>query len=237
MSKDDDNSIFDELDSRLDDFFAEDDLVEEDSGEFLTDDFFLDDEEPEMEDMFEPQKSDMNMPEINTENTANSPLDSLKAIVLEMDWEINDENLSNYLDEIENLKNKYLDDRAVFLLFRLHNAIGRYMLHKKAAAHPDALKFLYQIFNSLEKVITKDLPVVEKNKVSLNEVANFKNLKARMFPDKYSGTFSPTYGSGVPKRKKPDFTNLPSEIQQEINDYIEREITMKIEALKKELKS
>lgn len=236
MTKDDDNSIFDELDSRLDDFFAEDDLVEDDSGEFLSDDFFLDEDESEMEAMFEPEQQEMNLPEINTEKTVNSPLDSLKAIVLEMDWEINDENLSNYLDEIDNLKQNFIKDRAVYLLFKLHTAIGKYMLHKKASAHPDALKFLYQIFNSLEKVVTKDLSVYEKNKIALNEVSNFKNLKARMFPDRYTQAAAPSYSAVSAKRKRPDFSNLPSEIQKEINDYIEREITMKIEALKKELK-
>ena len=237
MSKDDDNSIFDELDSRLDDFFAEDDIVEEDSGEFLSDDFFLE-EGAEENEMFESEQQDMNMPEINAEKTDNSPLDSLKAIVLEMDWEINDENLSNYLSEIDNLRINYSHDRAIFLLFKLHNAIGKYMLHKKAGAHPDALKFLYQIFNSLEKIVTKDLSDFEKNKVVLTEIANFKNLKAKMFPDKYKpGTIPSGYASVPGKRKRPDFTNLPSEIQKEINDYIEREISMKIEALKKELKS
>ncbi|GAB6094140.1 hypothetical protein JCM14469_03920 [Desulfatiferula olefinivorans] len=231
MSKDDGNSIFDELDSRLDDFFADDEPGGEDASDFLSDD--LDMSSLEVTDIEHPTPD---VPASRPNHNAKAPLDALKAIVLEMDWEINDENLNNYLDEINRLKDIYRNDRPISLFLKLHDAIGQYMLHKKAGAHPDALKFLYQVFNSLEKVFTKEFSLREKNTLILTEVANFKNLKAKLFPNLYTSVDMNSFVPDVSvKKKKPDFSSLPNEIQKEINDYIEREIAQKIETLKKEL--
>jgi hypothetical protein len=88
LSKDKGTSIFDELDSRLDDFFSEHD-DEEASGlslnTSLSDNFLSIDNQNISEDGNIPKKSSKNY---------KSPLDNLKAIVREMDWEINDENLN-----------------------------------------------------------------------------------------------------------------------------------------------
>ena len=232
MNKDDDNSIFDELDDRLDDFFSEEDTEDDDTAEFLSDDFFLDMDSSEV-DIFETYSPEILVQEIKTENNTKSPLDSLKAIVLEMDWEINDENLSKYLDEINSLQQSFIGDRAIYLLLKLHNAIGKYMFHKRAGADPDALKFLYKIYNSLERVMTTNPSVYEKNKIVLDEITNFKHLKMRMFPGKYAPGRRPRVVEK--KTEKPDFSNLPEDIQREINEYIEHEISLKIDALKKEL--
>jgi hypothetical protein len=108
------------------------------------------------------------------------------------------------------------------------------MLCKKAGAHPDALKYLYQVYNSLEKVINKNYSSFDKNKLLLNEVNNFKNLKAKMFPSVYSSVGLQSVPDNNLKNK-PDFSNLPDDIQKEINKYIEKEIASKIQALKIEL--
>lgn len=231
MSKDDGNSIFDELDSRLDDFFADDDLIVEESTDFLSDDLNID-----SLDVTDIKQSAPDVPASKSHYNPKAPLDELKAIVLEMDWEINDENLNKYLDEIAGLKDVYRTDRPICLFLKLHDSIGQYMLHKKAGAHPEALKFLYQVFNSLEKLFTKDLSLREKNTLILTEVTKFKNLKAKMFPQLYAAVDMNSFIPAIPeKKKKPDFSSLPNEIQKEINDYIEREISNKIESLKKEL--
>lgn len=225
MSKDKGTSIFDELDSRLDNFFSEhdDETSDLNLNTSLSNNFLSEDKNTSENDNI-PKKSSKNY---------RSPLDNLKVIVLEMDWEINDENLNKYLNEIEKLKNQYSGDRAIYLFFKLHNAVGKYMLCKKAGAHPDALKYLYQVYNSLEKVINKNYSPFEKNKLILNEVNNFKNLKAKMFPAFYSSVELESLPDN--KINKPDFSNLPEDIQKEINKYIEKEIASKIQALKNEL--
>jgi len=232
LSNDDGNSIFDELDSRLDDFFADDELSFDESSDIHSDEMIIDSsDEPKVKKSFPDTQS------AKFHKNPQGPLDTLKVIVLEMDWELTDENLNKYLEEIGRLKNQYKDDRAIYLFFKLHSSIGTYMLHKKVRAHPDALKFLYQVFNSLEKVTTKNLSTFEKNKMILKEVTNFKNLKARMFPNSYSSVEVQSFVPEQPTAAvKPDFSSLPDDIQKEINDYIEREIAQKIEALKKNFK-
>lgn len=235
MSSQNGNSIFEELDNRLDDFFAEDnDFLSEESIEDSEDEMGLLAEDFEESTKNESKSGQSFVPPVK-DNPGKSPLDTLKAVVLEMDWEINDENLNVYLKEINHLKTEFEADRALFLFFKLHTAIGKYMIHKKAGAHPEALKFLYQVFNSLEKAFVKDISTYDKNRLVLTEVTNFKNLKALMFPDKYSPVESQFVPEIEPKKKKPDFSSLPKEIQKEINEYIEREISMKIDELRNRL--
>ena len=231
MSKDKGISIFDELDSRLDDFFADDEKIDDETSDSSLSDDLLSD----VSDFPDVEEKEAETVSEKTYDSKNGPLDSLKAIVLEMDWEISDENLTKYLNEIERLKNIFLNDRAMYLFFKLLSSIGKYMLCKKASANQDALKFLYQVFNSLEKAVTRNYSSYEKNKLILTEVNRFKNLKARMFP----ATYSSIEMKKIPEKQeidsKLDFSKLPNEIQNEINNYIEREIASKIQALKNDL--
>ena len=261
MAKDDDVSIFDELDSRLDDFFADDDddLFSED------DDIFSDGEDNTANsgDNDEPVADSLNIetepppepePEVKSSSDLfdeEAPLNRLKVIVLEMDWEISDENLNRYLSEIHRLIECYKDDRPIYLFFKLHAAIGKYMLLKKAQAHPDALRFLYSVYNSLEKAIISDVSILEKNKLIINEVNNFKNLKNKLFPDFYTKkktqeeiksesadvTSEEASVENINEKNEFDISALSNDMQKGISDYIEKSIAEKLENIKKELQN
>lgn len=276
MAKDDDVSIFDELDDKLDDFFADDDDLFSEDGDVLSegddelaveDDSFEDDsgedyrEEPDSDvDILQSQADDNGgaldpadttvTPPVEkeyeqTDDTSGNPLQQLKAIVLEMDWEISDENLEKYLAEINRLIVSYQNDRPIYLFFKLHAAIGEYMLKKKARAHPDALKFLYSVYNSLEKALKDDVPLVEKNKMILAEVNNFKSLKKKLFPGFYSkaseenimresgGTVERSSDKTKSETASFDISSLPEDVQNGVNDYIEKMIAKKIESMNK----
>lgn len=252
MAKDDDTSIFDELDSRLDDFFAEDDQLfsEDDIAEDNDGGLVEDVEIPETEETSE----EVELPVDPVDESA--PLNRLKAIVLEMDWEISDENLRLYLDEINRLITRYKEDRPIYLFFRLHVAIGKYMLTKKAHAHPDALKFLYSVYNSLEKAIIADIPILDKNRLILSEVNHFKRLKHKLFPN-----FTPdseeleahlnekniqdeTGSQGESddddlayEAPSFDMSSLPEDVQRGVSEFIEKSIAEKLENIKKELQN
>ena len=114
-----------------------------------------------------------------------NPLLQLNAIVLEMDWEISDESLGKYLSEIKNLMIQYQSDRPIYLFFKLHATIGEYILKKKARAHPSALQFMYSVYGSLNRALSSGIPLVEKNRLILDEINNFKILKKKMFPGFY----------------------------------------------------
>jgi len=262
LAKDDDVSIFDELDSRLDDFFADDDdLFSEDDDLFSEDDNdpavnSVDDDEP-VADSANVEINQLSVPDPEKMDKVDNeaPLNRLKAIVLEMDWEISDENLNKYLSEIQRLIEFYENDRPIYLFFKLHATIGKYMLLKKAQAHPDALKFLYSVYNSLEKAIIDGLPLLDKNKLILHEVNHFKNLKNKLFPDFSAKTESKKEENDVDKNQVDvkidsavpedntikengfDISALSDDMQKGISEYIEKSIASKLDDIKKELKS
>lgn len=259
MAKDDDVSIFDELDDKLDDFFAEDDdlFAEDDDDIFANENSGIAEDEVSAGQNESADESDLaaeitneqtsvsdtssepDMPEDSNRYDSENPLEQLKAIVLEMDWEISDENLNKYLNEINNLIENYKNDRPIYLFFKLHAAIGNYMLTKKARAHPEALKFLYGVYNSLEKALAEGLPLVEKNKMILSEVNNFRSLKKKLFPGFYSDEVQNVQDniSQVADEQTEDgsfdISSLPEDVQNGINQYIEKMIAEKIEAISK----
>lgn len=224
MKNEKDISILDELSDRLDDFFSEDDVFNDVDHE---------------SDLVE-EKVDINVPNktVTSENhiinfNEDRPFDNLKAILLEMDWEINDDNLKRYLYELEILINKFSNDRVIYLFLKLLKSLGIYMIYKKSNANPDVLKFLYSSFNCIEKIFNQKLDQYNKNLLIIKETEKFKRLKATMFPNKYNENDQ----NLKKKNNLINFKELPIEIQKEINDYIENEIKAKINELKKRMKS
>lgn len=221
MKNEKDISILDELSSRLDDFFSEDDILDN-----------LDNDEKSEVEIDVPKKTVVGDDKlINFKE--DRPFDNLKAILLEMDWEINDDNLNRYLSELEVLISKYYGDRVIYLFLKLLKSLGIYMIYKKSNANPDVLKFLYNSFNCIEKIFNQNLDLYNKNLLIIKETEKFKRLKETMFPQKYK--------ENDPKKEKKknliNFKELPADIQKEINDYIENEIKAKINELKKRMKS
>jgi len=213
-----DISILDELNNRLDDFFSDDDIIEEkkkinESKSITTKD--------------NPK---------NNKIQNDKPFDLLRAILLEMDWEINEVNLNKYLDELNVLSNKFSNDRVIYLFLKLLKSLGIYMLYKKSNANPDVLKFLYNSFNCIEKIVINDLTIFDKNLLIIKETEKFKQLKSSMFPNKYKNSKN-DFNDNINGKKKINFKSLPEEIQKEINDYIENEINAKINELKNRLKN
>ncbi len=190
---------FEKFDNSLDDFFAEDDDFSEDIDFSEDVDFsetvdFSEDIDFSEEENFVAEDQNSIATEVvdNKMNTNESkmsdskdPLLKLNVIVLELDWEISDKNVGEYISEINNLMAQYQKDRPIYLFFKLHAAIGEYILKKKARSHPDALKFMYGVYNSLKKALSEGVPLVEKNRMILDEVNNFKTLKQKMFPGFY----------------------------------------------------
>ncbi|MBS4058327.1 MAG: hypothetical protein KGZ82_13500, partial [Bacteroidales bacterium] len=185
-----DISILDELNNRLDDFFSDDDIIEEkkkinESKSITTKD--------------NPK---------NNKIQNDKPFDLLRAILLEMDWEINEVNLNKYLDELNVLSNKFSNDRVIYLFLKLLKSLGIYMLYKKSNANPDVLKFLYNSFNCIEKIVINDLTIFDKNLLIIKETEKFKQLKSSMFPNKYKNSKN-DFNDNINGKKKINFKSLP----------------------------
>ncbi len=218
MKNEKDISILDELNNRLDDFFS-DELTEDNISDIF--------DEPV-------KKSSINTPRPVNCQSVKKNFDDLKAILLEMDWEINEDNLNNYLNEISLLLNCYSDDRVIYLFLKLLKSLGHYMLYKQSNANPDVLKFLYNSFGCIEKIISEKMTEYDRNLLILKETEKFKQLKSTIFPKTNNKAANNSF-ENVDEKKKMTFKSLPEEIQKEINDYIENEINAKINELKKRL--
>ena len=110
-----------------------------------------------------------------------SPLKELKTIVLSIDWEINDEDMTRFIEQVEILKLTYEYDRIALLFLQILGALGKYVKVNKVNAHPNAVKVLNSVYTSLEKVILeKNVTDTEKEKILLVEVQRFKELKEQV---------------------------------------------------------
>lgn len=222
MKNNNDISILDELNSRLDDFFSEDLNSNYNNDEDNNNEVYSNDSTNKKDNKFSN----------NFSSNINKPFDALKAILLEMDWDINDENLKRYLEELDKLLFIYKDDKVTYLLLILLKSLGIYVIYKKSNANPDVLKFLYNSFNDVEKISEKFLSQYEKNILLLNEVLKFKKMKLNLYPNKNDNIILSDKNSD---KKKINFKQLPEDIQNEINSYIEKEIKHKIDEIKVKL--
>jgi hypothetical protein len=110
-----------------------------------------------------------------------SSLRSLKAIVLSVDWEIDDEVMGRLLEEIDRLEDTYKDDKTLVSFFRLFGSVAAYIKTRKGNAHPGAIKLLNSVYNSLEKVLlSKDITQAEKKQILVVQVKEFKKLKEQI---------------------------------------------------------
>ena len=130
-----------------------------------------------------------------------SPIKELKSIVLSMDWEINDQTLERFGQEVERLLNDYQDEKKIVVLLKLLSSLGRYIKKKRHAAHPDSIKTLHSVYSSLEKVLLeKDAPDEVHKKLIAAEVKKFKELQGKVSP------VSQTDGADGGSSDPPDMT-------------------------------
>jgi hypothetical protein len=185
-----DGTVTVEVEKRLEDLFREDgesfDFLEEAgdsedssvelevSPDFLEDNGNLDQSPPrELEETsgFEEDGSGLDQ----------SPLKDLKTIVLSIDWEINDEDMTRFIEQVETLKLVYEEDRVILLFLQILGSLGKYIKANKGNSHPNAIKVLNSAYTSLEKVLLqKDMTAAEKEKILLVEVQRFKELEEQV---------------------------------------------------------
>ena len=114
-----------------------------------------------------------------------SPLRELKTIVLSIDWEITDEVMTNFVEQIAILKDSLKDDKIVLVFLQLLGSLGEYIRINKGKSHPGAFKILTSLFNELDKVVqSKDLTESDKKKILSAEITKYKTLKEQLIKAK-----------------------------------------------------
>ncbi len=175
-----DGTIVDEVEQRLQDLFGEDDEEElEEESVPAHEELSLEKTEdaPKQEDLDEiPVLEEERMGDIE-----DSPIKELKSIVLSIDWEITDEIMSKFLNQVEKLKTTYQHEKMILMFLQLLGSVGRYIKAKKEASDPDVVKLLNSSYSGMEKVLlTKGLSAAEKKKILASEVNKFKKIKEQI---------------------------------------------------------
>lgn len=107
-----------------------------------------------------------------------SPIKDLKAVILSLDWEITDQTMQNFAEEIDRLEEDWAADKILTALLKILRELGRYIATKKARAHPDSVKLLYSVYNNLEKVVlSEDMPRSQKKEIVADELRKYIKLK------------------------------------------------------------
>lgn len=152
-----------ELENRLDDLFAENDVPP-------TDD------------------QDKNLKE-------HYPLAELKNLILSIDWEITDEVLENFLQQLKDLRLTYQHDKIISTFLQILNSLGKYIKTNRAKAHPKTFKILNSVFSSLDKVVLSgDMSETAKKKILRAEMNRYQELRVQIAKSKAGS-------AGQPKKK------------------------------------
>jgi pilus assembly protein FimV len=118
---------------------------------------------------------------VNGNNFEDAPITGLKTTLLSIDWEISDEVLRTLIEEIGRLETVYKHDKDILLFLQLLNSVGKYIKKRKVNAHPDAIKLLNSVYDSLEQVLlSKNISSEEKRQKLLDQVEAFKKLKEQI---------------------------------------------------------
>lgn len=159
----------------------------------------------------------------------NSPLERLKSIVLSIDWEITDTCLTDLIGETNALFPQYKADRPTQTLLRMLNSLGRYIQKRKARAHPDAIKRIMSVYQSLEKLGDPQKKYTKsKERILAMEIVAFKKLKQQV-----EGRAQQAAPAQAPAAA---ISDEPSQLTETVQE-IERRLNSEVQKLKEQLSS
>ena len=79
------------------------------------------------------------------------PLKELKSTILAIDWEITDDVLDTFIDQLDGLFAQFEDDKVIHTLLKLLKSLGKYVRTHKSKAHPDTIKRIMAVYSALEE--------------------------------------------------------------------------------------
>ena len=123
------------------------------------------------------------------------PLKELKSTILAIDWEITDDVLETFIDQLDGMLEQFEGDKVIHTLLKLLKSLGKYVRTHKSKAHQDTIKRIMAVYSALEESVTNDgMSRSEKEKMMLEEVRQFQRLKASIVASK-----TPYAAGGPPK--------------------------------------
>jgi hypothetical protein len=196
----DDSNITEQVDSRLDDLFGDDEAAgpvdaptgapqprketrsSETAAPFPASALAAESGLPSQE---APAGADF---KIDAEEIENSPIKDLKSVILSLEWEITDPVMAKLEEEIRKLETIAQDDKIVLAYLRLLASLGNYIRKNLARAHVDAITLLHAVYDSLERaMLSKDISDGIKKKMLFAHVNQYKKLKMEIQSARKSG--------------------------------------------------
>ncbi len=111
-------------------------------------------------------------------NDEDSPISRLKSLILSIDWEITDEVLLQFNEELVDLRDIWAGKKINLVYVQALEKISKYIYQKKADSHPSAIKLLLTLYHNLEKIVSSyDLTEEQKKEILLEDVKRFEKLK------------------------------------------------------------
>ncbi len=104
-----------------------------------------------------------------------------KAAVLAFEWEINDENMDNFNQQVSRFKERWQDNKILLIFMQILEALGKYISVARAKANPDSIKLLLSVYAGLEKIVTSPrLTPRGQKKILMAEVEKYNDLKLQL---------------------------------------------------------
>ena len=116
-----------------------------------------------------------------TDHLQDYPLADLKSLVLSIDWEITDEVLKNFLEQLGDLKSTYEHDKIILTFLQILSSLGEYIKTNRGKAHPKTFKILNSVFSQLDKVVlSENMSETDRKKILRTELHRYKELRAQI---------------------------------------------------------
>lgn len=163
------------------------------------------------------------------------PLRDLKTVILSIDWEITDEVMTSFVEQVAILQDTYRNDKIVLVFLQLLGSIGEYIRTHLGRSHPDAFKILTSLFTELERIVqSEELTEVEKKKILSVELGKYKKLKNQLIPSKAQADDRRTVTTATSDRSAAG--GVQPEIFKAIEDlklFVQQELRLLREEIKK----
>ena len=124
--------------------------------------------------------------EYSEENDDITELKTLKAQVLGIDWEINDEEIGKLGAEVKRLETVFSNSKPKLILLQGIGALSSYINKKRSQSNSGAFTLLHSFFGTLEKISGSDLSAGDEKQLLLEEVSKFNAFKAEIATEQES---------------------------------------------------
>ncbi len=110
-----------------------------------------------------------------------SPLQDLDSIMLSLDWELSEENIANFLSEVESLRNSFAEDKVASSFFKLLYSLGKYIHKRKGKTHPYAIKLLQSSYSDLRRIVeSSEVSEKERKQLLYKNIEKYNELKEKI---------------------------------------------------------